>query len=425
MVTICPAAVVAVVFVQAAEQPSGALDGSWLFEPVALDDGVDPVVLPQILDHLRAALGRQGVLHVGSEFFERGMPEGVRGSGLLRARSLLQGGEELFLTFRFAPAAASLAEAAGLFTAALAELRAHDLEALYRARLLEGVAWLEAGQADAAIGAFEKLITIRPEFEPDPAEVPPRGREFFRQARVRVRAEGLAAVSIRSTPPGASVILDGIPRGSTPIDIVYNLPPGNHGVRLVLAGYQQHTQELSITAQGENKVSVQLIPKPELSAWRRIRAGAKAGDRAERYAADFALLERMAGLRRIILVGVHPVPNAWVVTARSWQRGRSRTASVQASAATLASALDRLVLALSGSAADAPPGIAVDFDRALLGVLQTELTAAAPPSPVWQQWWFWSIAGAVVAAGGVTVAAVALSNQPMAQPGQARFILEF
>ena len=70
-------------------------------------------------------------------------------------------------------------------------------------------------------------------------------------------ADGL--VMLRSTPGNASVTVDGVYRGLTPLEL--SLPPGkSHRLTFFLNGYQEATRQLSTSAEEESSVSVTLEP---------------------------------------------------------------------------------------------------------------------------------------------------------------------
>jgi formylglycine-generating enzyme required for sulfatase activity len=70
-------------------------------------------------------------------------------------------------------------------------------------------------------------------------------------------ADGL--VMLRSTPTNASVTLDGVYQGVTPIEVT--VPPGrSHQLVFFLNGYQEATRQVSTTAGEESSVSVTLDP---------------------------------------------------------------------------------------------------------------------------------------------------------------------
>ncbi len=70
-------------------------------------------------------------------------------------------------------------------------------------------------------------------------------------------ADGL--VMLRSTPTNASVTLDGVYQGQTPIEVT--VPPGrSHSLVFFLNGYQEATRQVSTTAAEESAVNITLDP---------------------------------------------------------------------------------------------------------------------------------------------------------------------
>ncbi len=108
----------------AAPTSAGPVDDSvalWVGEPIAINP-VDTALLERVGLQIREALAAAipGRILYGSELLSirnRAHATSTR-SRLASARDLLKEGEDNYISFNFAPAAASLAEAAGLFAAA-------------------------------------------------------------------------------------------------------------------------------------------------------------------------------------------------------------------------------------------------------------------------------------------------------------------
>jgi hypothetical protein len=66
---------------------------------------------------------------------------------------------------------------------------------------------------------------------------------------------------VRSTPPGATVFLNGTRRGSTPVAI-RGLSPGTYTVRVARSGYRDQTQRVSVSASGGRDISFRLQRPP-------------------------------------------------------------------------------------------------------------------------------------------------------------------
>ncbi len=81
---------------------------------------------------------------------------------------------------------------------------------------------------------------------------------------LRVAAElvpDAGVLQVRSEPPGATVRLNGVERGTTPCT-VSGAPSGENVVEVVLPGYVPYTERLLIRAQEERSIMASLVPVP-------------------------------------------------------------------------------------------------------------------------------------------------------------------
>ncbi len=78
---------------------------------------------------------------------------------------------------------------------------------------------------------------------------------------VQAVAPTTGTLRVRSTPTGASVRLDGVPAGTTNVDIG-NVVPGAHTVEISRSGYQTETRSATVTAGATTTVQVTLTPVP-------------------------------------------------------------------------------------------------------------------------------------------------------------------
>lgn len=68
------------------------------------------------------------------------------------------------------------------------------------------------------------------------------------------------SLSIQSQPPGASVLFDGTPAGTTPLDLV-NLTPGNHTVNVSKAGFKPVSGNAGVVSGKDTNLSWTLEPE--------------------------------------------------------------------------------------------------------------------------------------------------------------------
>ncbi len=421
-----------------ANSPPPATTSLWLDAPVVLDEGIAPTLVDRIGEALRSALGEQSRdLTYGRDAV---LQERAGGSThecrLENAHELIRKGEDAYFALDFATAAASLAEGAGILTACLASLDEEEMtRLLYKARLFEGVSWLESGQREAAKMAFLKLLVLRVDFQPDPAILPPHARDVFAEAVREVHAADFATLEVRSEPPGAEVWLDGVRRGITPTTVA-GLPPGVHQIRLRLPGYDDANEEVGVRPGQMVIHEAQLTPTEIVLAYSRIRAAARGG---QSLAVVQGELERLALTmqRTIILVGVARYAGGLIVTARRW--APSTPAIEQAAVVSLvdtgnieerAMAVASHLLAASWPAVQLPsesPRLAIDFSRALLGIgpdWGREPVEISPP--LLERWWFWAAVGVV--AGSTAASALLLTSpdgKPRSRSERAEFQLVF
>jgi serine/threonine protein kinase len=73
-----------------------------------------------------------------------------------------------------------------------------------------------------------------------------------------------ASLQLDSTPQGAAITVDGAHQGATPA--VLNLPPGEHRVRLELAGYEAWEDRVQLVEAGKHPIRVELKPIPRAAS---------------------------------------------------------------------------------------------------------------------------------------------------------------
>ena len=80
----------------------------------------------------------------------------------------------------------------------------------------------------------------------------------------RVRADLIpdaGSLQVRSTPSGATVLLNGVERGETPLTIA-DAPSGENRIEIRMPGYQPFRDQFSLRAQEVREISATLAPSP-------------------------------------------------------------------------------------------------------------------------------------------------------------------
>jgi hypothetical protein len=107
-------------------------------------------------------------------------------------------------------------------------------------------------QSNEAIAAYEQFLA-----NPDAAKV---GEEKLTQAKTRLeslKASLMGEVNLVTTPPGATVNVDGEPQGRvTPLSL--KLPPGAHKVAFTLPGYETKEVEVNVVTGEKSEQKVEL-----------------------------------------------------------------------------------------------------------------------------------------------------------------------
>jgi hypothetical protein len=228
-----------------------------------------------------------------------------------------------------------------------------------------------------------------------------------------VQSAPRATLTVSSSPPLASVTLDGVARGETPLALG-GLLPGRHVLRVDAADHETYSRLVDVPAEGA-AMTLELAPLTAQEALRALDAELHgAGDRA-------ALITRAAALARaanagaVIVGALVPFGDTFVVTAArvlpdgtasvAWTAVDATLLKALPAAGALAGALLEQTGPIFADAGVVAPAAKLDFERLLLGV---SLAPVAPPAvakpeepvPVYRRWWFWTGAGALLAGAG-------------------------
>lgn len=111
------------------------------------------------------------------------------------------------------------------------------------------------GKTEEAIGAYEKLLV-----DPDFGKL---GDEKTADARARMadlKAKLAGEVSVVTTPPGATVTVDGAPQsGETPLTL--KLAPGTHKLSVVAAGFEPKEVDVNVKGGETSEQKLELVAK--------------------------------------------------------------------------------------------------------------------------------------------------------------------
>lgn len=109
------------------------------------------------------------------------------------------------------------------------------------------------GQPEEARNVFLKLIETDPNYTMNADLVSSKIIDFVNE----IKAESLGALSISSTPPGATIEIDGIEAGTTDLASVYTLK-GTHEIRAEKPGYHPQSQTIEVAPGKTQKIAFAL-----------------------------------------------------------------------------------------------------------------------------------------------------------------------
>ncbi len=285
-----------------------------------------------------------------------------------------------------------------------------------------GLAHLAGGKQDKAMAAFRQAVSHDPGLVLSRRRFPPDVVNTFTRAKRQLLSNQPTQVSIVSRPAGAEVYMDGKLQGTTPV--AAPLYPGRHFVRVELEGYSPWTLSLPDDFPPK-EIKALLVPLWSGDPPKELLAKAIA---VEEFAEpEMAQLRLLAGFFRA---------NALVLASLS-QNGRNthlgiRLLVVEPEIATRARLFNlgsdpgeynRKVRGVVGTLKDlrrvrglkladnSEPFGGENPDRDLFRPMdesrdhdrEKKLKRIRNSGPDWyESWWFWTIVGGVVVAGGVT-----------------------
>jgi hypothetical protein len=165
--------------------------------------------------------------------------------GRAEARRLLRAGNAAYKRGDFSAALARFEEAAATFPSA-------------RIQFNIGQAQRELGHPVEAVQAFESFLA-----EADRITTLER-----KQATTALEdlEPAIARLSVATTPPDATVTVDGSVRGTTPLPRPLVLAPGNHEIAIALTGFVPARENITVAGGEARRLSVELALAPVAAA---------------------------------------------------------------------------------------------------------------------------------------------------------------
>lgn len=179
--------------------------------------------------------------------------EGPDTNSLNRAHDALQAGEAAYDALELDVAIARLSQAVRLYQEHPQGMRSVD--GLTQALSLLASALTLQGSAEEGVATFVELLTIAPGYRLDRS--PGTVRRMFDRALEQLRRAPTAALEVYSTPPYASVYLNGEFEGTTPLT-VEELTKGTHHLRVEKVGHQPFGTTVQLSAEKPTTIQARL-----------------------------------------------------------------------------------------------------------------------------------------------------------------------
>lgn len=168
---------------------------------------------------------------------------------LERAKALVKRGRERLLDLALDDASDAFLSARVILRRRMLWLDGPDLYIDALMGLAETLA--TSGRKDDARAAYREILSVSPNYVPDPGQVPGKFRALFDQASKNMSGTASGSITVGSEPAGAMVELDGLQIGRTPTT-KEGVPDGLHSLHISLAGYRTVRKIVALSA-GESK----------------------------------------------------------------------------------------------------------------------------------------------------------------------------
>jgi predicted transglutaminase-like cysteine proteinase len=170
-------------------------------------------------------------------------------------RTLILGGIAVLLLFLICPV--PVTAAAGTCTVSVTSLP--DGATVF----VDGIGYGKTPMAPAEIACGIRTVTVSHEGYADYTATIDFTTGIHKDLMANlVGKPDLGSIVIRSEPDAATVIVDDVPRGKTPLT-VYSLEPGRHNVLLMADGYENLRDTLTVTPGAVPEYNEYLIPLPD------------------------------------------------------------------------------------------------------------------------------------------------------------------
>jgi tetratricopeptide (TPR) repeat protein len=401
---------------------------------------VSPLIPRRLTEQLRAELGTVETLELLADE-EPTLAGGAASARVIdvrdEAKKLLETGRDALGKSEYEQAAELLTKAIKAYEESVAVL--DDVRPIAYAQVLLAIAEGRRGRDAECANAFTAALLLHPASRPDLAAQPQKIRKAFDKARKAAAVKADAGATITAQPDGVDISVDG--KAPVPAPAVVELTPGVHYVRAARAGFVPAGARIIVKSGESLKLPLRLTPEAggagpggdalkaafQGEIIKRVQSGT-IDSRLKDVAARFCERAKAAYL---VVGHVSRAPDGYLVRAYLYRKAGNRlieldAAKLDAELVNLSAGLYQLAEHVTAATRRWPEGRDITTVQLDLGVRagRGERGAAVDHGPVavtgetgphidiappfWRTWWFWTIVGVAVIAGGSTAGALLL-----------------
>ena len=293
-------------------------------------------------------------------------------------------------------------------TTAIIEIFEAHLEGVRREQLIDAymlgaITSCRLRDTRACEAGFERVLVFREGHQYDEARYPPRYAELFERIRARTLSSARGTLVLVTEPEGAEIYVDGRSYGPSPAR-AEGLLLGDHYVTIKHLGYERTIRRATLS-DTESSVTFELSPneRARLVASAETQRAIRGELGEERAGPNLRSLGSTLGAGQVIVGVVRPLGpqqvhvQLWLYDVRTRFLLSTREGTLSTDEAGMVTARQLAIDLYAG--VSLVGGIEAPEEDDLIVERQPEL---------YEQWWFWTVIGVVVASGiavGIGVAA--------------------
>lgn len=286
-----------------------------------------------------------------------------------------------------------------------------------------GVSLLMAKRPDEAKNALRTSLLIYPEQRQSEYAYSLEARNMFAQVQREVQDASEGTIVVTTNPQQAEVYIDGEFKGLSPVR-VSGMKEGDHLVTIFYEGYNAYGQFISVKGGAESPLNVMLMPMIDAAEYdQAIEEAQNAVIKGKKADSEGARLAKVTQATDVIFLLVKGEKTSFTLSGFYWRGGQATEIkkSLVKDATLVQSSQELLTVALGVKMPPETPLPSLEGARVALpegkrmetlGSEGGEEFLVDPNSPLfkdvekkeakkefYQQWWFWTAVGAVVAGG--------------------------